>query len=405
LLRENRELRGRVTPGVVPRVSDAEEKAIQGLERLMHRPAGALKATPGITAGQTADDARMVERVVRAYRAAAGPAAAGPAAAGLAAAPAAVAPSAIWKGIHDTRQRPLHDLILHADVETIGALLRRPGDSDLFWGFDGLVRENVERYNTSSAVSMAVARLCQDHLLRVAEVIGAVRMENPESPSPVSPGLQPADDLLTAIEQVAGHDIRFPDPFPDEIGVQTRAGVASYRAIHALYQAWRISGLVQGIPQPSVLELGGGLGRTAYYAHQFGVTDYTIIDLPFTGFAQGYFLMRTMGEAQVVLQGEEGDGDPGKVKVLDPGSFLESSKRYDLVLNVDSLTEMDRATADRYWKRIQTATPLFLSINHERNPFTVKEVVDADPSRIAHVHRYPYGPRRGYVEEIVHLRS
>jgi hypothetical protein len=389
LLRENRELRGVAAPR---EAADAEERVIFRIERLMHRPFGELSAAPGISTGETVDDSRMVERVLKTYLATAGP--------------SSVEPTAIWKAIFDTRQRPLHDLILGGDAEAVGAMLRRPGDSDLFWGFDGLVRDEVLRAKASPAIAMAVAKMCQDHLVRLAEVIGAVRMENPESLSgrPLA-GLWPTDDLLSLIEKATGREVRFPNPFPDEIGVQTGAGVASYRAMHAIYQAWRIHGLLEGIPKPRVLELGGGLGRTAFYARQFGITDYTIIDLPFTGLAQGYFLCRTLGEDQVALQGEGGTGDPDKVKVLNPGSFLDGSDRFDLVLNVDSLTEMDRSTADLYLRRIQSATPLFLSINHERNPFSVKELLDDDRSRIAGVQRYPYGVRRGYVEELAHIRA
>ena len=245
-----------------------------------------------------------------------------------------------------------------------------------------------------------------DHLIRVAEAIGALRCENPEAPgSTPMYGIKPTDDLLAAIENAMGCEIRFPNPYPDETGVKTSRGVASYRAIHAIYQAWRIRELLRGIPKPRVLELGAGLGRTAYYARQLGIVDYTIIDLPFTALSQGYFLMRTLGADQVLLQGENERDASTKVKIFNPSSFLEGSEKYDLVVNTDSLTEIGRSTAERYWNRIQTSAPLFLSINHESNPFTVKELIDGDDSRIANTHRHLHAIRRGYVEELVYFRS
>lgn len=371
--------------------SDIDDAEVRGLERLLHRPFRELSGTPGKSPGETCDDLEIIRRLLKAYKA-----------------PVSVSsakPTAIWRTIFDTRQLPLHRILVGDDVDAAAALLRRPGDSNLFWGFDGLVAESVKRFDSSPAYAMAVAKMCHDLLIRVAEAIGAVPCENPEAPgSTPMYGFKPADELLEAIDNVVGCEIRFPNPYPDEIGVKTSRGVASYRAIHAIYQAWRIRELLRGIPRPRVLELGAGLGRTAYYARQLGILDYTIIDLPFTEISQGYFLMRTLGGEQIVLQGENEGGMTTKVKIFNPPAFLEGSDEYDLIVNVDSLTEMGRSAAERYWNRIQTATPLFLSINHDSNPFTVKELIVSGNARVVNTHRHLNAIRRGYVEELVYLR-
>src|SRR5262249_5720898 len=131
-----------------------------------------------------------------------------------------------------------------------------------------------------------------------------------------------------------------------------------------LYQAWRIKTLVAGIKRPRILEIGAGLGRTAYYAAELGLTDYTIIDLPSTSVAQGYFLGRALGDEQVTLFGEL--AIPGRIKILPPESFLDAAceATFDLVLNVDSMTEMDRSVAASYWDKIARSARRFLSINH-----------------------------------------
>ena len=152
-----------------------------------------------------------------------------------------------------------------------------------------------------------------------------------------------------------------------------------------------------------MLELGAGLGRTAYYARQMGIIDYTIIDLPFTAVSQGYFLMRTLGGDQVLLQGEYRGDASGKVKILNPTAFLESSGSYDLIVNIDSLTEMSRRMAEQYWRRIEASTPLFLSINHEANEFMVRDLIDGSVC-VTGRHRHPYWIRKGYVEELVSFR-
>ena len=306
--------------------------------------------------------------------------------------------------IYKTRLLPLHQILANGDVGAVSALLQRPGDSDLFWGLDALSAGIAKMFKDSSDFETGYAKLCQDHLVRVAEAVGALRVENPESPGPKSNyGTTPADEILEAIEKAIGCEIRFPNPYPDEVGVKTKRGVASFRAIHAIYQAWRIRELVRHLPNPRVLELGAGLGRTAFYARQLGINDYTLIDLPLTGVSQGYFLMRTLGEDQVSLQNEHRGDASGQVKILNPAAFLESSANYDLIVNIDSLTEMDRRTAERYWNRIEVSASLFLSINHEANEFTVKELIDRS-SRVTGRHRHPYWIRHGYVEELVSFR-
>ena len=152
------------------------------------------------------------------------------------------------------------------------------------------------------------------------------------------------------MDERIGLKLRFPNPFPDEFGLISSRGIIGERAIHAIYQAWRIRELMSGIPNPRVIEIGG-LGRTAFYSWQFGVKDYTIIDLPFTAVSQGYYLMRTLGPENVILHGESG---------LDPRSsccnlrlFFENAAKVDLIVNVDSMTEVDRQTADRYRSHIR----------------------------------------------------
>lgn len=154
-----------------------------------------------------------------------------------------------------------------------------------------------------------------------------------------------------------------PNPFPDEYGVASRRGVISYRVPQAMYQARRISTLLRDIRQPKVLEIGGGLGRTAFYARKLGIHDYTIVDIPVSAMAQGYFLGRTLGAESVALAGE-GD-EARRIKIMPPSYFLDSDRQYDLVVNVDSLTEIGRAAADEYWSAIQQRARL--SIDQSRS--------------------------------------
>lgn len=61
---------------------------------------------------------------------------------------------------------------------------------------------------------------------------------------------------------------------------------------------------------------------------------------------------------------------------------------------------MDPKIAKAYWDKIERSSRMFISINHEVNPFTVKELIDTG-TRVASVQRMIYSMRRGYVEELV----
>jgi len=80
---------------------------------------------------------------------------------------------------------------------------------------------------------------------------------------------------------------------------------------------------------------------------------------------------------------------------LPPNEFLTTKGRYDLILNVDSLTEMARETAQAYCDAICRRSSAFLSINHEGLPFTVADLMPRGFDQ-----RSPYWMRPGYVEEL-----
>ena len=123
------------------------------------------------------------------------------------------------------------------------------------------------------------------------------------------------EDILASIDRVC-IPFSIPNPFESENGLDSSRGVISYRVPQALYQAWRIKKLLKGIQNPKVLEIGAGLGRTAFYANELGIKDYTIVDLPITTVAQAYFLGRTLGEKNICLGGEYFDGEQDRLRLL-----------------------------------------------------------------------------------------
>ena len=203
--------------------------------------------------------------------------------------------------------------------------------------------------------------------------------------------------LLLDIENVLEINLQFPSPFPGENGLSTSHGLVTYRAVNAIYQAHRVNQLTLG--RGCCLEIGGGVGRTAFFAKMMGVTDYTLVDLPMTIVGQALFLMATLGSDAVWLIGEPVEKQHGCIRLVPPAFVSDTSERFDLVLNVDSFTEMDQVHAKGYIEFAMSNADALLSINHEANQFTVRELA----SGVSSFSRSPYWFRTGYVEELALL--
>lgn len=307
-------------------------------------------------------------------------------------------PTSQWAEIFLDRHGDIHSALMGNDRAIIKDILQNPVKSDIMFGFDNMAKSlrKVNRIECAHA-----PKLTLDALICLAEAIGARALENPEN---YSWKIERAnvDEVLSQIEDVLKFKIPVPNIYPSEHGILSKRGVISYRVPPAIYQAWRISQLLSGIANPKVLEIGGGLGRTAFYAHYFGIKDYTIIDIPVTSLAQGYFLGSVLGNESIQIDGESStpDNSTSKIKLLSPHAFFSSSDHYDLIINVDSLTEIGEQPASEYWSEIQKRANIFLSINHETNSFSISQLISRSKN-IATSSRTPYWMRRGYLEEIV----
>ena len=153
---------------------------------------------------------------------------------------------------------------------------------------------------------------------------------------------------MDAIERTIGTPIDFPNPFPNEFGIRTSRGVASYRTFQSIYQAWRLLRLAE-VSGRRIVEIGPGLGRTAYYARKFGLSNYSTVDLPLGNIAQACFLSRALGEDAIALPGEQAQA--GQIKIETPSWYLASNETFDIAFNANSLTEMALDNANAYAKK------------------------------------------------------
>jgi hypothetical protein len=300
----------------------------------------------------------------------------------------------VWREIFVHKLREADRILGAGDAAALSVLLRDPAASNLFWGIDDLNLEYVTGLVHPEA-SEKQRRLCAELLVRLAEALGAVRLFNPEANLPESPRVTP-DEVLAACDAALGKRVELPNIFRGENGLRASRGVLSYRMLHALYVGVRLRSLLGDLSGKRVLEIGAGVGRTAYLGVLLGAERYDVVDIPITGAIQAYFLGRTLGDDAVRMHGEA-DRPGARVRLLTPGEFLEGTERYDLIVNVDSLTEIPREQAQRYAAAIPERCPAFLSINHEVNAFVVAELFAGKAHACT---RHPYWLRSGYAEEL-----
>lgn len=266
--------------------------------------------------------------------------------------------------------------------------LSNPINHNLWYGFDGLAR------HFAKDVLEVDAYRIHDVLRRFFEAAGARMWQ--EERGPIPPALENAM-VVSGLEEVLGVKLDFPAPYPRMAGIADRRGIIRSRALWGLYLAWR----AKQAGAQTVLELGGGLGYAAHYASLFGITDYTIVDIPLTLVASGHFLALTNGEEKVLLYGEQADGRQ-LFRLLPPQDF-PAEKRFDMVVNMDSFPEFGLAIAREYVEKIKKSTKKFLSINHECEKYTVRELF-MDDSDLVSYSRHPFWLRKGYVEEFFEFR-
>jgi putative sugar O-methyltransferase len=291
------------------------------------------------------------------------------------------------------KKKDIHEALLRDDDSAL-ALLSVPETTNLYYGVDNLTRDVISTLpQECESTSEGLRQLVQT----LANAIGCKAIANPESDKPPAADARSTEQLLDEIGAEIGIKITFPNPFAGEFGIRTSRGLISYRALQALYQAFRLRQVCKLAGGNDCLEIGAGMGRTVFYAQELGL-NCTIVDLPMTIVGQALFLGATLGEDQIWMAG---DPEPVGERIrLVPANRMELlAKRYDAILNVDSLTEMDREVALSYLTLASKTSRFFISVNHEINPFTVHKLAKSVPSLLP-LSRTPYWLRGGYVEEL-----
>jgi hypothetical protein len=302
-----------------------------------------------------------------------------------------IIPSGQWDDIFNAYQSEALNYIKIKDYLSLENMLINPLTNDLMYGFDNLSKSLRSPFRLETITENLIAA---DHFVALAEYLGVINYISPEG---LSNPIKRKTDIEAIINKIITkifntQTFSFPSPYRGEKGISTQFGIASLRVPSAIYQALRISKYGDNI-----CEIGPGLGRTAYFATLLGIKKYTLVDIPASSLVQGYFLLASQAETKFIFNGEN-ESDSG-LHFKTPRTFLSSVERYDLVLNVDSLTEMGIDAARNYLKEITTRAKYFLSINHEENEFCMRELSTEFP-QLQLVQRSRSWIRPGYVEEL-----
>ncbi len=237
--------------------------------------------------------------------------------------------------------------------------------------------------------------MMKDILVSFAEATGAL-------PNKIEENLYMDEvTILGEIEDTIGIRVTSPQIDGAQYKYKVGAWLFDMKELWSAYTAWRIFTLVGR--KASIAEIGGGIGKAAYYSSRFGFQNYSIFDLPMSNVIQAWYLIKS-GEA-VTLYGEE--EIPGTIRIM-PYWMFTPEQKYDITVNVDSFAEMDQSVVEGYLQTIKSNTSKYLlSINQEEEtpygdghkhtvvPWVVKMV-----GGLSLVHRFPFWLSRRYVEEL-----
>ena len=288
---------------------------------------------------------------------------------------------------------------VRANKLNLEIMLDDPSKFNLFYGFDNNCESHLKTIRPRYIDYFQNNELVIDKILNLAQFLGILRHNNPERYMLIGNKKPNIETLIDKIEERLLIKLNFKNVFPGEEGIKTSRGILSNREIQAIYQAYKIKRICKKNNYKNILEIGGGLGRTAYYCREFGIKNYTLVDLLIPRICQINYLARVVGESEVLSEKKISNfrGIEDKIKIVSPNYLFKDDNNFDLVFNSDSITEIDMLTQKKYVNFIKKNTKYFYSINHESNK---NKVIDLfDNFKIDEIERNLYWLRKGYLEE------
>jgi putative sugar O-methyltransferase len=156
------------------------------------------------------------------------------------------------------------------------------------------------------------------------------------------------------------------------VGLNQDGRIIPIEGIRHHYYATEILSLLKDVDAPVVCEIGGGMGGLAstVLSKAEGEVTYVIVDIPEVLLLASFMIMAASPEKTVLLYGEGPFSSQALSEydvILMPNFMLPElgDGSVDLFFNSNSLTEMDRGTAEEYLRQIERAgRRYFLHVNH-----------------------------------------
>lgn len=356
----------------------------------LHHPVGPV--TTLIAAKNGRPDEYLAARAIRAFGRTASLSSAGP----------------VWDALLREKQDDLQTWLARGQSAPLAEDLAGLGRSKAAQGFFGGSGQHQKCQN-DPAFAQLLAAWTYDKLLSLAEAVGAIRSELPETGPWGEILTLSADDLWLAVQERLGLDLAPPDHVGGYLGIKVNGHVIQMRVIESIYAAYRLRQITRQHGLRHVCEIGAGAGLTAYYAALFGIDEYSIIDLPTMNAVQAYMLGGSGIGERVALLGEP--EPPRPIRILPPESFAQFEPgSIDLLFNQDSLPEIEPQAAVQYLRDAsRLGISRFLSINQEAHLPTDEDHQKSVPELISAISsyrttaRHRHWLRQGYLEEMFEL--
>ena len=246
-------------------------------------------------------------------------------------------------------QQQLRSALDAADVPGVARMLAQFGRCPAAEGILGGPRQH-RRAAEDPAFARLRALRTHDALTSLAEACGALRVENPDQGRWGFNVRLPSGELLDRIGQALAMDAGPPDAIGGYLGIEAGKGrVLHLRMVEAIYSAWRIRQVLTLLDLDVVMELGGGPGLRALYAHRLGVVRYATVE------------ETVMGAVQTYLLAASGAGD-----AVRSSPCHRFGSRADLLFAEETLPERSEKVAlDRLRRARDAGVRAILSVNHE----------------------------------------
>ena len=301
----------------------------------------------------------------------------------------------MWGDIYYQRHQFFLDWLRNDELEQAHKHLNLMHQSPLMHGISQGDIETKIYNETPETLDMHLLRHW-DVLLGVMEYLGVIGPQNHE---------QGASFLSVPIDHLLSNTPEYivaPRWQGGLWGLKTSRGLFTDRDLMALYIALKIK---EKYPlDSSILEIGGGAGYIAYWLYQLGYRDISLVDIPSVTACQAYQLAANIGAENIRLPHES---HAAPIKFISPEALPLCTDRFNLVVNCDSMPEMDKESLNTYLDFISTHADSFYSINQECRgtyngtmQYVVRSIIKNEyKDRLTRTDRNRFWLRDGYTEE------